>query len=647
MPATPLMDPVISSLNTTICKESALNTNANSLSIDKDMYNQNQIEEILTSFYFNLERNYSKSKMVENIQQFINILNNIDENKKAEYCSYLILLLFHTRDIKYGKGERKVSRELFLCLYEYFPKTLELLVSKIPDYGYWRDLSEILLDISVDLNKYTTLKEIILNTFIEQLRIDWDNYELWEYDRLAAIKEGKTFNRILHISILAKWIPKENGHFDKRIKVSKDLAKILFPNDFKVKFNIAMAKYRNMVVKLNSAINTTEILMCEKKFSQIQFKIVPGKCLNKYKCAFLNIVPNSTNEQIRCIDNNDRNECRKNFLVHTANISSTKINTQLLLTPKLFIHDIVERLMPQNISKYNNEEIEMLKLYWNNISHEYKNLVDNNQITLSDGIILSDMSGSMSGKPITISISAALFISSFLKEPFSDRFISFDTNPNWCTINKSASLVDKINMILKTPWRGFADLEKAYHLILDKAIINKLNPQEIPKWFLIITDMPFNKATRNSEWTEIYDHIEQRFIQIGLNTVGKPYTPPEMIYWNVRGHQNNRLPTYSKESNLILINGFNVSIFTEILKKQNIQHISQWTNIKCLLDDERYLPIMDVIKLTAETPYFRKFAINSDTEILVDTSSPMNVSKYKNNTNKNGFFSYFSNYFSN
>lgn len=646
MPVTPLMDPVISSLNKTVCKESDINAPISQISIVNDINIDKHIEAILTLLNFNLERNYSKLKIQENIEEFIKLINNIQENKKAEYCSYLILLLFYTRDIKNGKGEKKVSRELFLCLYEYFPKTLELLVSKLPEYGYWRDLSEILLDISVDLKKYGQLKTIILNTFVEQLRIDWDNYELWEKDKSEAIKEGKQFNRVLNISILAKWIPKENGQYDKRIKVAKELAKILFPNEFKVKFNIAMAKYRNIVVKLNAAINTTETLMCERKFSQIQFKIVPGKCLNKYKCAFLNIVGNSTIEHVRHINDEDRIECRKNLLNHLQNKSLSKISKDSNITNKLFIHDIVERLMPQNISKLNNEEIDILESYWKNINDEYKKLIDDNQISLADGIILSDMSGSMSGKPITISISAALFISSFLKEPFSDRFISFDTNPNWYAIDKNDNLVDKINMIIKTPWRGFADLEKAYNLILDKAIINKLMPKDIPKWFLIITDMPFTKAIRNQEWTAIYEHIEQRFIQIGLNTVGKPYTPPEMIYWNLRGNKNNRLPTYSKESNLLLINGFNVSIFNEILKKQNLLEMSQWTNIKCILDDDRYEPIKNVIRQNAESPYFRNYAINPDTEILVDTSSPIHSAKYKNNTNKNGFFSYFSNYFS-
>jgi hypothetical protein len=646
MPTTPLMGSALSSLDTMIAEESDLNIKSNiavnNKDGNKDGNKDNNIEILLTQLFINLERNYAKVKIQECIQEFITLIDNLSDYKKSEYCSYLIILLFHTRDIQNGKGERKVARDLFLCLYNYFPRTLELLVSKLPDYGYWRDLSEIILDINTDLQKYGDLKTVILNTIVEQLKIDWDNYELWENDKLIAISQGKEFNRVLSISMLAKWIPKENGHYDKRTKVAKDLAKLLYPNEFKVKFNIAMSKYRNIVVKLNAAINTTEILMCDKKFSQIQFKLVPGKCLNKYKCAFLNILPNTLPiEQVRYIDNQDRIDCRNNLINYN---SGQKLTKHVKITDKLFINEIVEKLMPQNISKLNNEEIELMKLYWKNIHNEFKNLVDSNKSNLSKGVILSDMSGSMIGKPIAVSIASAIFISSFLKEPFADRFISFDTNPTWNIINNNDNLVDKINMIMKTSWRGFTDLEKSYNLILDKAILNKLEPNDIPKWFLIVTDMPFSKAMRNEEWSNIYEHIEQRFIQIGLNTIGKPYTPPEMLYWNVRG-DNNRLPTYSKHQNLLLITGFNVSIFKEILKTQNLSNITPWMNIKCILDTERYEPIMQVIRSASETPYFRHYAIAADTEVLNDTSSPITSSKSKNNSNKGGFLNYLSSYF--
>ena len=119
MPTTPLMDSVISSLNTKISQESDLNTDSNNEVSNKFIHSDNEIETFLTSLFLNLERNYSKVIIQERVDEFIKIVNNMPDNKKSEYCSYLIVLLFHTRDIQNGKGERKVSRDLFLCLYKY------------------------------------------------------------------------------------------------------------------------------------------------------------------------------------------------------------------------------------------------------------------------------------------------------------------------------------------------------------------------------------------------------------------------------------------------------------------------------------------------------------------------------------------------
>jgi hypothetical protein len=638
MPTTPLMDSVISSLNTVISKESDIITKNVQL-IDNTINNNTitEIENNLTSLYLSLERDCAQIKIQEYVDQFIKIVKTMPDIAKSEYCTYIIMLVFNTRDINGGKGERKIARELFLCLYKYFPKTIEMLVPKFPEYGYWRDLCEMLLDINTDLKTFAELKTVILNTFIEQLQIDWDNYEQWENDRFAALSSGQEFSRVLSLSMLPKWIPKENGRYDKKIKVAKDLAKLLYPNEFKTKFSIAMAKYRIMIVKLNAAINTTEILMCQKKFSQIQFKLVPGKCLHKYKCAFLNIKPNLTLPEQPRNTEQDRIKCRENLLQF---ISEVKTGKHSISPSQIFIDEIVEKLLPNNINKLTNEEIELLELYWKSIYEDYKKLVDNNQINLSKGVILSDMSGSMNGKPMAVSISCAIFISSLLKEPFRNRFISFDTNPTWNIINESTHLVDKINMIMKTSWRGSTDLERAYNLILDKAVLNKLDPIDMPDWFLITTDMPFHKANRNDEWSNILENLEQRFMQIGLNTIGKPYKLPEMIYWNVRGDSAG-FPVYSYNSNSLLISGFNICILKDLLKTQNLSKITPWMNIKCILDNERYKPILEIIKNVSEAPYFRQYAITSDIEVLTETPSPITSDK----KTKNGFLSYLTSYF--
>ena len=50
---------------------------------------------------------------------------------------------------------------------------------------------------------------------------------------------------------------------------------------------VGKMKYRKLVSKLNKNIGTTEILMCNKQFSYINFANVPKKCLHKNEKAWL------------------------------------------------------------------------------------------------------------------------------------------------------------------------------------------------------------------------------------------------------------------------------------------------------------------------------------------------------------------------
>jgi len=259
-------------------------------------------------------------------EQFIKSIKNMPDNKKAEFSSYIIVLAFQTRDCRGGKGERKISRYLFLSLYNHFPKTIESLVDKLPDFGYWGDLSELLLDISYDINKYENLKSTIIDTFVKQLLNDDENYKKLCLDKMNAISLGQEFNKKLVLPLAAKWAPKEGRHYDKKIKIAKDIARQMFPDDFKSNFCIAMAKYRTMLSKFNHIINTTEKLMCERKFSEIEFKLVPGKCLKKYQCAFLNVEQTSyTTCVCKYPENMDRLICRENLLEYLRQPKVKKI----------------------------------------------------------------------------------------------------------------------------------------------------------------------------------------------------------------------------------------------------------------------------------------------------------------------------------
>ena len=104
-------------------------------------------ESTLTALYFSLVRGCDQSVIDNLFNIFTKSLTNLEEQDIAEYCRYLVILMFQTRDPRGGKGERAIFRYLLLKMYSLFPKTIELLIHYIPHFGCWRDLNDIALEI--------------------------------------------------------------------------------------------------------------------------------------------------------------------------------------------------------------------------------------------------------------------------------------------------------------------------------------------------------------------------------------------------------------------------------------------------------------------------------------------------------------------
>ena len=115
----------------------------------------------------------------------------------------------------------------------------------------------------------------ILSLAAAQLRAD-------EAELDAANAEGRT----PALSLAAKWAPREKGHYDKGgLKLPTALAKELYGGANPAS---AARRYRQLVARLNRALNTTEVLMAANKFEEIRFAHVASLCLNRHRKAFLN-----------------------------------------------------------------------------------------------------------------------------------------------------------------------------------------------------------------------------------------------------------------------------------------------------------------------------------------------------------------------
>jgi hypothetical protein len=538
------------------------------------------------------------SRLKQLLKGFMTSIEAIDSQKQAEYAGYLIRLIFHTRDCRGGKGERDIFRYLFLESYKHFPKTIDVLVQFIPKFGYWKDLNELLIDTHnyiVEGVCFDNLRNIIYTIISDQLKIDFDSYNAY----LENAQIGSECK--LEVTLVAKYAPKEGGSYDRKIKSAKEIAMRIFPIEFKTDFRMALKSYRKMITALNAAIHTTEIKMCKNQFAEIDFNRVPGKCLTKYRSAFLNQRLENHSE-VRHPENADRIKCREHLLQFMMDVRSGK---KQINASNLFIHEIVGKLL-DHIQKnivLSEEEIELYELCWNEIVKTYRHLVDRGEISLKHGIILADVSGSMMGTPMEVSIATAIFASSFLNEPFCDRFMTFNTNPSWFYLDPNLPLLEKVRLVSESPWGGNTNFEKAMQMILEAATTFKLEPEEMPKWFLVLSDMQFDLASGNKKWETMHEHLQELFKTTGVKTCGKPYELPYFIYWNLRGNTEG-LPVVSNESGCSMVSGYSIAIFKELFKHQDLKSITPWTNLKSILDGARYDIIKNTVINLAEKPYF-------------------------------------------
>lgn len=187
--------------------------------------------------------------------------NNIEDASKLFIRALLedpilaVKILFYTRDIRGGLGERKIFRTLFLYLVASKPEVAQKVLRMIPQYGRWDDLLE-LLD--------TPLKDSTIALIKVQLVEDEKNLE-----------EGK------EISLLGKWLPSINTSSIK----ARHYAKILING-----LCLKPAEYRKICTKLRKQIKIIENNLRTKDYT-FDYSKQPSQAMFKYrKCFAINDV---------------------------------------------------------------------------------------------------------------------------------------------------------------------------------------------------------------------------------------------------------------------------------------------------------------------------------------------------------------------
>jgi uncharacterized protein with von Willebrand factor type A (vWA) domain len=104
-----------------------------------------------------------------------------------------------------------------------------------------------------------------------------------------------------------------------------------------------------------------------------------------------------------------------------------------------------------------------------------------------------DVSGSMQGQPMDVSIGLGLYISERNEGPFKDLVLTFSAEPQFHMVQGN-TLTDRVHNLRKADWGYNTDLNKTFRMLLDRAKAGNVAQEDMPTKLLIISDMEFDAA---------------------------------------------------------------------------------------------------------------------------------------------------------
>lgn len=309
-----------------------------------------------------------------------------------------------------------------------------------------------------------------------------------------------------------KWIPSNNCSSKESKKLANEISKYL---------GITPRQYRKTLSQKRAELKLVENDMCKKNWSGIQYSQVPSRASLLYSKAFAR---------------NDSERYGK--YIEDVKNGNVKINAATL-----YPYDIVGKCLGYE-SAENATYDQLWKALPNYLGEDHSN-----------SIVVADVSGSMSGRPMEVSISLAIYIAERNKGLFKDHFITFSEKP---TLQKviGDTIFTKCQNLQYADWGMNTNLEATFNLILDTAKKNNLSSEELPSTIYIISDMEFDVAVRNPSAT-LLENTKYAYENAG-------YKMPTIVFWNVNS-RNNNIPVRYDEGGACLVSGCSPSILKSVL----------------------------------------------------------------------------------
>lgn len=319
------------------------------------------------------------------------------------------------------------------------------------------------------------------------------------------------------ISLLAKWLPSISTSSKETVKQAYTLAKA---------WGWTPKQYRKTLSALREYLNVIERNMSANEWTKIDFEKVPSRASMIYRKAFFK------HEQVRY----------QKYL-NAVEKGEAKINSGVL-----FPYDLVDKVL-------NGQSDQTLDLQW-------KNLPDYLKGNPRNMLAVCDVSGSMSGLPMSISISLGIYIAERNNGAFKNYFITYSEEPKLQKVIGN-TLTQKVRN-LQQHCAYSTNLQAVFTNLLDHAVKNKVSEKDMPEQILVITDVEFNHPQNGGTNLE---SLQAKYKKAG-------YKVPQLVFWNVNSRKNN-VPATADEKGVLLISGASPTVFNTLLSGKQYTPVDQ------------------------------------------------------------------------
>jgi hypothetical protein len=325
--------------------------------------------------------------------------------------------------------------------------------------------------------------------------------------------------------------------------------------------------YRKVYLSpLRGHLKIVERSMCANEWKIIDYSHVPSKAMKNYKKAFERRDKNRFSKWKTALSRDDQK---------TEDGDVVKINAK-----QLFPHELVAEYF------YNPEkELDVVtEEQWNVLEQEILSAG-----TFEKSLCICDVSGSMNGIPVLVSIAMGILISSVTAEPFRGQVITFDSNPEFHLV-QGKTLRERVAKLYAKNTGTSTQLQKALDLILSRAVEYNVKPENMPQRMYIFSDMQFDEACCVNKYTN-FEVIDAKFCSAG-------YTRPQIVFWNLRSTTSNEFPVTANENGVALLAGYSPSLMKSLLDGADM---TPWSILRTILDDPRYAAVTYSGENTDET----------------------------------------------